>query len=131
MRNTITAAIGPLSYLTQYLLCSFSQDLKLPSDHRRNCSNTFGIAPHSDYGLITLVAQEKVSGLQVRTPCGTHWIDVKPIPGSLVLNTADSLTRVTNGRLLSTLTASLTQQKKSTTCYFFSVSYIGCPTKTA
>ena len=124
MRNTITAAIGALSHLTQQLLCSFAQGLKLPadafqpwlqpqpiynlrllhypSDHQRDCSNTFGIAPHSDYGLITLVAQEKVSGLQVRTPCGTDWIDVEPIPGSLVLNTADSLTRLTNGRLLST-----------------------------
>ena len=49
-----------------------------------------------------MVAQEKVSGLQVRTPCGTHWIDVEHTPGSLVLNTADSLTRLTNGRLLST-----------------------------
>ena len=87
------SAIESLSHLTQQLLCSFEQGLELPpdtfhrwlqpqsiynlrllhypSDHQRDCSNTFGIAPHCDYGLITLVAQEKVSGVQVRTPCGT------------------------------------------------------------
>lgn len=61
----------------------------------------FGIHPHTDYGFLTLLAQDGVGGLQVRRPDGT-WIDAAPVPGSFVLNVGDALERWTNDRFRST-----------------------------
>ncbi len=64
-------------------------------------ANQYGIAPHSDSSFITLLAQNKVPGLQVKTREG-NWIDAEVIPNSFVVNTGDVLHRWTNGRFLST-----------------------------
>src|SRR5262245_4229091 len=44
----------------------------------------WGVAEHSDYGLLTLLAQDEVGGLQVKTPGG--WVDAPPAEGELVCN---------------------------------------------
>jgi isopenicillin N synthase-like dioxygenase len=62
---------------------------------------SFGSTPHTDYGFITLLAQDDVGGLQVRSSTG-DWLDVDPRPGTLVMNTADMLRRWSNGKLIST-----------------------------
>jgi isopenicillin N synthase-like dioxygenase len=61
----------------------------------------FGSAPHTDYGIFTLLAQDDRGGLEVR-PRGGDWITAPPLPGSLVLNVADMLARWTNDRFVST-----------------------------
>jgi isopenicillin N synthase-like dioxygenase len=61
----------------------------------------FGSAPHTDYGIITILAQDRQGGLQVR-PRDSDWIDAPPLSGSLVLNVGDMLERWTNGRFVST-----------------------------
>lgn len=60
-----------------------------------------GSAPHTDYGIITLLAQDDSGGLQVR-PKGGDWIEAPPIPGTYVLNVGDMLARWTNERFVST-----------------------------
>ncbi|MBN8746030.1 MAG: isopenicillin N synthase family oxygenase [Variovorax sp.] len=61
----------------------------------------FGSAPHTDYGFVTLLAQDDSGGLQVRPRVG-EWIDAPPIEDAFVLNVADMLSRWTNGRFMST-----------------------------
>ena len=60
----------------------------------------WGVGEHTDYGLLTLLLQDEVSGLQVRTPEG--WLDAPPIPGTLVCNIGDMLDRLTGGLYRST-----------------------------
>jgi len=60
----------------------------------------WGVGEHTDYGLLTLLAQDENGGLQVKTPNG--WIEAPPIPGTLVCNIGDMLDRLTGGLYKST-----------------------------
>jgi isopenicillin N synthase-like dioxygenase len=61
-------------------------------------ADLFGAAPHTDYGFITMLAQDSVGGLEVRNGSG-GWVPAPPIPGTFVMNVGDMLTRWSNGRL--------------------------------
>ena len=63
--------------------------------------DAFGSAPHTDYGFITILAQDERGGLEVRRRDGT-WLAAPPLPGTWVVNVADMLSRWTNGRWQST-----------------------------
>jgi isopenicillin N synthase-like dioxygenase len=60
----------------------------------------WGVGEHTDYGLVTLLAQDDSGGLQIAAPEG--WIDAPPIPGTLVCNIGDMLDRLTRGWYTST-----------------------------
>ncbi|WGM39947.1 2-oxoglutarate and iron-dependent oxygenase domain-containing protein [Caulobacter sp. NIBR1757] len=60
----------------------------------------WGVGEHTDYGLLTLLAQDKLGGLQVKTPSG--WIEAPPVPGAFVCNIGDMLDRLTGGEFRST-----------------------------
>lgn len=61
----------------------------------------FGVAPHTDYGVLTLLYQDEVGGLQVMSNDG-EWLMAHPIPGTFVVNVGDLLARWTNDRFRST-----------------------------
>lgn len=61
---------------------------------------SWGVGEHTDYGLLTLLAQDQHGGLQVKTPIG--WIEAPPIEGALVVNIGDMLDRLTGGFYRST-----------------------------
>ena len=61
----------------------------------------FGVAPHTDYGCITLLWQDEIGGLEVQTRSG-EWVSAPPVPGTLVLNIGDLLARWSNDRYRST-----------------------------
>lgn len=56
----------------------------------------FGVGPHTDFGVLTILCQDDVGGLQIETPTG-DWIDAPPIEGTLIVNVGDLLARWTNG----------------------------------
>jgi isopenicillin N synthase-like dioxygenase len=60
----------------------------------------WGVGEHTDYGLLTLLAQDGNGGLQVRSPQG--WVDAPPIEGTFVCNIGDMLDRMTGGYYRST-----------------------------
>ena len=60
-----------------------------------------GVGAHKDAGLLTLLLQDHVGGLQVETPRG--WIDVAPLPGTFVVNIGELLELASDGYLRATL----------------------------
>ena len=76
------------------------QLIHYPAPPADAADDLFGVAPHSDFGCITLLYQE-MPGLEVLTRRG-DWIAAPPIAGTLVINIGDLLERWTNGRLPST-----------------------------
>ncbi|MGJ7565964.1 isopenicillin N synthase family dioxygenase [Variovorax sp. GB1R11] len=79
---------------------SFVRLLHYPPQPPNRADDEFGLAPHTDYGFATILAQDEVGGLQVRRR-GGGWIDVPMIPGTFVVNIGDMLMRWTNDRWIS------------------------------
>ncbi|MCW2404506.1 isopenicillin N synthase-like dioxygenase [Sphingobium sp. B1D7B] len=55
-----------------------------------------GVGAHKDGGLITILLQDVLPGLQVQLEDGS-WIDAPPVPGTFVVNTGELLELATNG----------------------------------
>ena len=60
-------------------------------------NNDIGIGLHTDWGLITVLLQDDVGGLQVLDGKTGEYISVPPTPGAYVVNCGDLLSRFTNG----------------------------------
>lgn len=66
----------------------------------REIDGEWGVGEHTDYGLLTLLAQDDCGGLQVKARQG--WVEAPPIDGTLVCNIGDMLDRLTGGWYRST-----------------------------
>ena len=75
--------------------------LHYPPIPKTSPSDLYGSAPHTDFGCLTILAQDEIGGLQVQTKEG-EWIDVPKVEESFVVNVGDMLSRLTNGLLRST-----------------------------
>jgi isopenicillin N synthase-like dioxygenase len=64
--------------------------------------NQYGIGPHTDYGILTVLLTDATPGLEVVDPTG-EWRPVHAVPGALVVNIADMLAQWTNDHWRSTL----------------------------
>ncbi|KAK6145956.1 hypothetical protein DH2020_019825 [Rehmannia glutinosa] len=60
---------------------------------------TMGTTKHSDNNFITVLLQDNIGGLQVQHL--NQWVDVPPMPGSLVINIGDLLQLITNDKFKS------------------------------
>lgn len=60
----------------------------------------WGVGTHTDYGVLTILKQDEVGGLQVSTASG--WIDAPYIPGTFICNIGDMLEKITGGWYVST-----------------------------
>ncbi|HEX6103400.1 MAG TPA: 2-oxoglutarate and iron-dependent oxygenase domain-containing protein [Alphaproteobacteria bacterium] len=81
------ATLGPLHY---------------PPQSGRITEARIGAGAHTDFGCLTILAQDPVGGLQVRNSA-KRWIDAPFVPGSFVVNIGDMMERWTNGVFASTL----------------------------
>ena len=81
---------------------TFLRLLHYPPQEPDGPADEFGSNPHTDYGFLTLLAQDASGGLQVRAPDGETWLDVPPRDGVLVLNVGDVGAHWSNDRLRST-----------------------------
>jgi isopenicillin N synthase-like dioxygenase len=78
-----------------------------------------GVGAHTDYGLLTILSQDDIGGLQIRYR--ESWIDVPPVPGAFVCNIGDMLERLTSGRYTSALhrVVNRTSQQRLSMPFFF------------
>jgi polar amino acid transport system ATP-binding protein len=60
----------------------------------------WGVGEHTDYGLLTILWQDDVGGLEIKTPEG--WVPAPPVPESFICNIGDMLDRMTGGLYRST-----------------------------
>jgi isopenicillin N synthase-like dioxygenase len=62
----------------------------------------WSFSPHTDYGSFTVVVQDGNGGLQVRNAAG-HWVDVTPVPGTVIVNIGDLVALASNDLYTSNL----------------------------
>ena len=81
----------------------------------------FGSHPHTDYGFLTLLAQDEVGGLEVQGFDG-QWIPAPPRDGTFVVNIGDAFARWTNDAFRSTphrvINASAERDRYSVAMFF-------------
>lgn len=71
--------------------------IRYPAHPEDADERTFGAGAHTDWGALTILAQDSHGGLEVCMPDGS-WIPATPIEGCLVVNLGDMISRWTNGR---------------------------------
>jgi isopenicillin N synthase-like dioxygenase len=123
-RPTWLEYFAAMDALGRTLMSAFAVALGLPADHfaptlGRNISvmravnyerrdpaapildGQMRMGPHSDYGSLTILAADRVPGLQILTADG--WADAMPPPGGFLVNLGDLLAEWTNDRWQSTV----------------------------
>lgn len=121
-RSNMLDYVAAMETVARHLLSAFACALALPDDYfhpmfarpttflrllhyppqdERTPENQFGAAPHTDYGALTMLAQDDVGGLHVRHRSG-EWVAAPPVKDAFVVNIGDVMARWTNDRFVST-----------------------------
>lgn len=119
MRSTVLQYMAALTELGQRLMGGIALGLGLPESYFAEhgtrdpltlfrifnypppaSPEAWGVGEHTDYGLLTILLQDDVGGLEVKSKSG--WIPAPPLPGTFVCNIGDMLDRMTRGVYRST-----------------------------
>jgi isopenicillin N synthase-like dioxygenase len=135
--------------LARRLMALFELALALPAGHFKNfmqepmCTTRLlhyppqpvaaapgqmGCGAHTDWGALTLLAQDNAGGLQVQA-LGGQWFDIAPVPGAFVVNIGDMMQRWTNDRWPSTVHRVINQyagRDRWSIAYFFDMDVHAC-----
>ncbi|CAN8259465.1 unnamed protein product [Cochlearia groenlandica] len=63
-----------------------------------NPDSTVGVGRHSDVSTLTILFQDQIGGLHVRSLSSGNWVHVPPVPGSFVINIGDAMQIMSNGK---------------------------------
>jgi len=146
-KATMQAYEAALNDLGHRLLSVIAQGLKLPADYfeaflkdptpilrllhypEQPPSNKLepgqiGCGAHTDWGSVTLLAQDDAGGLQVRAKDGT-WFDAPPVPNAFVVNLGDMMQRWTNDAYVSNFHRVFNPKgrERYSIAYFFDIDY--------
>jgi isopenicillin N synthase-like dioxygenase len=80
----------------------FSRLLHYPPHPARSLANQLGAGAHKDWGMLTMLLQDDVGGLEVQNADG-EWIKAPYMPGTFVINLGEMMPILTNGLYHSTL----------------------------
>eukprot|EP00928_Gymnodinium_smaydae_P080768 TRINITY_DN643_c0_g4_i1.p1 TRINITY_DN643_c0_g4~~TRINITY_DN643_c0_g4_i1.p1 ORF type:complete len:668 (-),score=128.11 TRINITY_DN643_c0_g4_i1:165-2168(-) len=139
MKDLVTKYQDEVFALARRLLTLMAKILDLPADtfeqhltkpvatHRmlhywpiRDFKREIGIGPHTDYGLLTILMQDNVGGLQVLNAKDMDWVHCIPIEGAYIVNLGDMLARWTAHRFKSTVhrVVNISPEERYSTPYF-------------
>lgn len=119
-RRTIETYVDQMSDLSRRMVSAIAISLGMPADSLNGYfdkpttflrllhyptqpaeEGLFGSAPHTDYGFITLLAQDDVGGLEVKNRA-EEWVPAPPVADTFVMNVGDILARWSNDLFVST-----------------------------
>jgi len=93
----------PADFFDQYLTAPVATHRLLHYWPIEDFKSEIGVGEHTDYGLLTVLAQDAVGGLQVLNAKDGQWVHCIPIPNAFVVNLGDMLARWTNHTFKSTI----------------------------
>jgi len=93
----------PADYFEQFLTAPVATLRLLHYWPIENFNTQIGVGEHTDYGLLTLLRQDSVGGLQVLNAKDSEWVHCCPLDGAFVVNIGDMLGRWTAHRFKSTV----------------------------
>lgn len=105
--DVLCAIAGALDLDRDYFADKFSNPMALlrgnyyPARPDWAGDKDFGIAAHTDYGCVTLLATDGVSGLEAQTRDG-DWVCVQAQPGEFIINFGEMLQMWTDGAVRAT-----------------------------
>ncbi|CAN0903959.1 Protein DMR6-LIKE OXYGENASE 1 [Linum grandiflorum] len=83
---------------------------------------TLGCGQHHDFDVITILAQDNVGGLEVKSKSDGRWVPVKPTPDAFIINVGDICQVWSNDRYKSVEHRAVTNGEKERYSFaFFSV----------
>ena len=98
--------------------------LHYPPQSAAPMPSAVGCGAHTDYGCLTILAQDGVGGLQVRNAAG-EWVMAPPMPGAFIVNLGDQMARWTNDRFAATphRVINLSGRERYSIPFFFDPNY--------
>lgn len=103
LTRAFSVALGMDAYALDKYFVEPTYFLRLqhyPPNHDE-AGDSFGLAPHTDYGFCSFVAQDHIEGLQIQHPIN-GWQTLPVRENSFVLNSGDMLKRLSNDTFRST-----------------------------
>jgi isopenicillin N synthase-like dioxygenase len=134
-RSAVDAFFERMGAVAERLMAALARGLGLAEDHFRilfgerptsfvklirypqTPRGQAGVNAHHDAGFLTVLVQHGVGGLQALNPDG-EWIDVPPIPGTLVINLGEMLQSMTGNYFVATTHRVIAHEPRLSSAYF-------------